>query len=183
MSSNFRLTFRFFFMRLSIFIKLNLLKSFCCRFVNESTGFTRSYCVANAAPSNSASFARNRSKDIRSICQTDIYLPVRSGLSESRRLRRASRQNRLNHGDRATQNANRVYHYDLTGYRLADYVPSIRMFYCLVFTYLHESAVSSDQSTWITTPIFKERRAFTHTVTHTYTYTHTQKCLFNLIVI
>lgn len=30
-------------------------------------------------------------------------------------------QNRLNHGSRATQNANRVYHYDLAGYRLADY--------------------------------------------------------------
>jgi len=69
-----------------------------------------------------------------SICQTDIYLPVRSGLVESQRLRQASQQNRLNHG-RTTQNANWVYHYDLTGYRLADYVPSIRMFYCMVFTF------------------------------------------------
>lgn len=33
---------------------------------------------------------------------------------------RTDRQNRLNHGSRAMQNANRVYHYDLAGYRLPD---------------------------------------------------------------
>jgi len=61
-----------------------------------------------------------------SICQTDIYLPVRSGLVESQRLRRVSQQN-ANHSGLSLR-PDRI--------SLADYVLYvIRMFYCMVFTF------------------------------------------------
>lgn len=68
---------------------------------------------------NPVSFARNRSRDIRAICQSDIYLPPIGGGGghiESRwrrRLRARAGESGLNHNGRATRNANRVYHYDL----------------------------------------------------------------------
>lgn len=101
------------------------------------TGHSRAYTRCKCSTLEfDVPFARNRSRDIRSICQTDIYLPGRSKWTGriAAPTTRMDQQNRLNHASRATQNANRVYHYDLAGYRLTDYAPSIRMFYCLVFT-------------------------------------------------
>lgn len=61
------------------------------------------------------SFARNRSRDIRAICQfRHLFTPIgadtlnRGGVDDVERERFKSQ-----HSGRATRNANRVYHYDL----------------------------------------------------------------------
>lgn len=78
---------------------------------------------------------------------TFIY-PIGGGgghIESRRRLRARAGESGLNHNGRATRNANRVYHYDSGGYRLADHARGrLEPMFNIRVWYLYESAISSD---------------------------------------